>query len=271
MDFETLTVTPVTPNIGAEIGNIDLMKPFSNEQAQELHGALARYQVVFFRDQKIDFDAQIRLARLFGELHIHVGKSTTSEPTENPAVRRQHFDAKSERVSGEAWHTDQSCAPIPPLGSILYNHIVPPNGGGDTMFASMYCAYDALSDTMKGFLRGLTATHSGGQIFGPGTPDAVHPVVTKHPVTGKLILFVNPSFTTRINELAPAESKALLDFLFQHQIHPDWTMRFRWTPHSIAFWDNRCTQHRAIWDYWPETRSGYRVQINGAVPPPAAG
>jgi len=270
MAFETISVIPVTPNIGAEIGNIDLMKPFANKQAQELHEAFAQYQVIFFRDQKIDFDAQVRLARLFGELHIHVGASTTSEATENPTIRRQHFDANSERVSGEAWHTDQSCAPIPPLGSILYNHTIPPNGGGDTLFSSMYCAYDALSDTMKRFLKGLTAIHSGRHIFGAGTPDAVHPVVTRHPVTGKEILFVNSSFTTCIKELSKAESGAVLKFLFEHQIHPDWTLRFRWTPHSIAFWDNRCTQHRAIWDYWPETRSGYRVQIEGDGPPVAA-
>jgi taurine dioxygenase len=270
VEFETIKVTPSTPNIGAEIAGIDLMQPLANRQVQELHEAFARHQVVFFRDQKMDFDALLRLARLFGELHHHVGKSTVSEPTEQPAIRRQHFDANSERVSGEAWHTDQSCAEVPPLGSILYNHIIPPNGGGDTMFTSMYSAYDALSPRMQSFIESLTATHEGAHIFGPGTPAASHPVVARHPVTGKKLLFVNPSFTTRINELSRPESDSLLKFLFEHQIHPDWTMRFRWTPHSIAFWDNRCTQHRAVWDYWPETRSGYRIQINGAAPPIAA-
>jgi taurine dioxygenase len=172
-------------------------------------------------------------------------------------------------VSGEVWHTDQSCADVPPLGSILYNHTIPPDGGGDTLFASMYKAYDELPPRMKEHLEGLTATHDGAFAFGKDAPVAVHPVVPRHPVTGRKLLYVNIGFTTKINDLSDKESAALLAFLFDHCADPRWQVRFRWEPHSIAFWDNRCTQHMAIWDYFPNTRSGYRVQIKGSAPPKA--
>ncbi len=154
VNYETISVTPTSPHIGAEIGRIDLTRPLSNKQVEELHDAFARYLVIFFRDQKISFEDQIRLAGYFGPLGKHVGKSTISKPTDNDAVRRFHYDETSKQISGENFHSDQSCAPMPPLGSMLYNHTVPPDGGGDTMFASMYAAYDALSDGMKKYLDG---------------------------------------------------------------------------------------------------------------------
>ncbi len=169
---------PCFSPIGAEIGNVDLTKPLSNNQVEELHKAFIQYQVIFFRDQKIGFDDQIRLGRYFGALGTHVGKSTISKTTDNPYVRKFHYDETSTRISGENFHSDQSCAAIPPLGSILYNHTVPPDGGGDTMFASMYAAYDTLSPRMKTYLSGLTATHDGTRVFGPGTPISVHPVIS---------------------------------------------------------------------------------------------
>ena len=271
MTFQTITATPLSPNIGAEIGNIDLMRPLSNLEVNELHEAFAKYQVIFFRDQKINFEQHKALARHFGELHIHVGPSTESVPVEGePHIRALHFTETSERVAGERWHTDQSCADIPPLGSILYLHTVPPDGGGDTMFASMYAAYDNLSDRMKAHLEGLTATHDGRRAFGPNAPINVHPVITRHPVTGRKVLFVNPSQTSHINDIPREESDFLMSYLAQHCANPEWQVRFRWRPHSIAFWDNRCTHHRAIWDYWPHTRSGYRIQIKGSAPPLAA-
>jgi taurine dioxygenase len=159
--YETITATPSSPQIGAEIGNIDLTRPLSNKQVSELHDAFARYQVIFFRDQKISFEDQIRVAGYFGKLGKHVGKSTISKTTENPYVRKFHYDETSQQISGENFHSDQSCAAIPPLGTMLYNHTVPLDGGGDTMFASMYAAYEALSDRMKTYLMGLTATHDG--------------------------------------------------------------------------------------------------------------
>ncbi len=269
MHYETITVTPSSPHIGAEIGNIDLTQPLSNQQVSELHEAFARHLVIFFRDQKISFDDQIRVAGYFGKLGQHVGVSTISKKTDNPLVRKFHYDETSTRISGENFHSDQSCAAIPPLGSMLYNHTVPPDGGGDTMFASMYAAYDALSPRMKTYLEGLTATHDGTRVFGPGTPVSVHPVIIRHPVTGKKVIYVNTDFTAHINDLPRGEAKALLDFLIDHCNRPEWTCRFRWRPHSIAFWDNRCTHHKAIWDYWPNVRSGFRVQIEGSAPPVA--
>jgi taurine dioxygenase len=269
MTYETITVTPSSPHIGAEIGNVDLTKPLTNKQVAELHDAFARFQVIFFREQKIGFDDQIRLAGHFGPLGSHVGKSTISKTTDNPYVRRFHYDETSTQISGENFHSDQSCAEIPPLGTMLYNHTVPPDGGGDTMFASMYAAYDALSAPMKSYLQGLTATHDGTRVFGPGTPVAVHPVIIKHPVTGKRVIFVNTDFTAKINELPRLEGERVLQFLIDHCNKPEWTCRFRWRNHSIAFWDNRCTQHKAIWDYWPNVRSGFRVQIDGMALPVA--
>ena len=181
--------------------------------------------------------------------------------------------AKHAGPSGEVWHTDQSCSRVPPMASILHQHLIPPDGGGDTLFASMYAAYEALSDKMKAYLEGLTATHDGALIFDKGGEDeypvASHPVITVHPETGRKILFVNRGQTAYINEVSRAESRAILAYLFDHIEQPEWQMRFHWRNHSVAFWDNRCTQHRAIWDYWPNVRSGYRMQIKGVEAPRA--
>src|SRR6516164_14526 len=267
--YETITAAPASPHIGAEIGAVDLTRPLANKQVEELHDAFARYQVLFFRDQNISFEDQIRVAGYFGRLGKHVGKSTISKTTDSPYVRKFHYDGSSKQISGENFHSDQSCAAIPPLGTMLYNHTVPPDGGGDTMFASMYAAYEALSDRMKEYLEGLTATHDGTRVFGPGTPVTVHPVITRHPVTGRKVIFVNQDFTAHINGLQRLEGERMLQFLIDHCNKPEWTCRFRWTPHSIAFWDNRCTHHKAVWDYWPNVRSGYRVQLEGTDPPTA--
>src|SRR3954469_5173358 len=263
--YSSITVTPISPTIGAEIGNIDLTKPLSELEVKELHRAFTEHLVIFFRDQKISWDDQERLARHFGPLGEHVGVKTNSQTTEHPYVRKFLYDEHSERISGENWHTDQSCAPVPPLGSMLYNHTLPPDGGGDTMFANMYEAYEALTPRMKAYLAGLTATHDGTRIFGPGTPVAVHPVVVRHPVSGRKALYVNAAFTSKINDLPRLESEHVLRFLLDHCARAEFSCRFRWKPHSIAFWDNRCAQHKAIWDYWPHTRSGFRVQIEGTA------
>ncbi len=273
MGAEKIIVTPCTPHVGAEIGGVDLTKPLSDSQRAQVHDAFLKHGVVFFREQDIGFEDQMRLAGYFGHVHIHVGgEGTASKPAPGfAAIRAQHFDKNSKRISGEVWHSDQSCADIPPDGSILIQKILPPDGGGDTLFASAYAAYEALSPAMKAFLETLTAEHDGAKLFDKaGTtvyPKAVHPVVTTHPETGRKLLFVNAGFTTRVVELARDESDALLKHLFDHIAKPHWQMRFRWRPNSIAFWDNRCTQHFAIWDYWPNVRSGYRVQFEGTVRP----
>jgi taurine dioxygenase len=255
------------PYLGAEIGNVDLAEPLSSLQIQEIQDALAENSVVFFRDQDIDTASLKEFGRCFGTLHIHSGMAGLPD---HPEVTRIHADEKSERVIGEEWHTDLSCDAIPPLGSILYLHTVPPLGG-DTVFASMYAAYEDLSDRMKTFLADLTATHDGYIAFGHRYPGrqynrTVHPIIARHPVTGRKLLYVNRGFTARINELPIDESRELLQFLFRHCEKSDFQFRFHWRKNSIAFWDNRCTQHLAIWDYYPHTRSGYRVQIDGDQP-----
>jgi len=266
-DYRAITVTPYSPAVGAVIGNIDLTRPLSDLELAELKRAFTDHLVLFFRDQKISFEDHARLAEYFGTIGQHAGKKTNSQTTEDPRVRKFHADGKTPRVSGNVWHTDQSCAPIPPMASILYLHTIPSNGGGDTGFASMYAAYDALSDRMKTYLEGLTAIHDGVPVFGAGTPEAVHPVIARHPERGRKLLFVNSSFTVRICDVEKEESDAILKYLFDHCMRPEWTTRFRWEPHSIAFWDNRCAQHRAIADYLPDPRSGFRVQIEGTAPP----
>ena len=158
------------------------------------------------------------------------------------------------------------------MGSILYLHTVPETGG-DTMFASMYAAYEALSPRMQAYLEGLSAEHDGDHVYRPLFPDldrrypcSIHPVVRTHPVTGRKGIFVNGSYVTRIMDVPKAESEAILAFLYQHIANPNFHVRFRWRPGSVAFWDNRCTQHLAVWDYFPQTRSGFRVTVGGEKP-----
>lgn len=269
--YQKLRLVPTTPHIGAEVENIDLTKPLSDVEVAELHTALTQYGVLFFRDQPISLADHERLALHFGEMHLHTGPSTESKPlAENPAIRILHFDHTSERVAGEKWHSDQSCAALPPMGSILHLVTTPPNGGGATCFASMYAAYDALSERMKAYLQGLRAVHDGRRVFGPNAPVTSHPVIAKHPVSGRKLIFVNPAMTSHIENIPREESDAVLAFLYQHNTKPDFQVRFQWREHSIAFWDNRCTQHKAIWDYYPNVRSGYRIQIKGADIPEMA-
>ena len=273
MSYQSIHVEPVAPNIGAEISDIDLTKPLTNREVTELHDAIAEYLVLFFRDQKITPQHLKDLGAHFGELHEHVGGAGTTarKMDEDPMVRILHYDENSEQIAGgEVWHTDQSCADIPPMGSVLYLHTVPPKGGGDTMFASMYAAYDALSDRMKAHLQGLTAFHDGTLAFGPGAPVSTHPLIVKNPTTGRKSIYITPHTTTKIVGLPRDESDAMLSFLARHCEHPDFQCRFRWLPHSIAFWDNRYTHHRALWDYYPHVRSGFRIQIQGVNPPISA-
>ena len=220
MGYESISVTAVTPRIGASVEGVTLSKPLSNRQVEELHHALAEHQVLFFRDQPLDVEAHKRLGRYFGELHIH---PNTPGPEGHPEILPIHADANSKRINGEYWHSDVSCDEVPPMGSILYLHTVPPCGG-DTLFASQYAAYDALSPRMKVYLEGLTATHSGDHVYrrnnarigrketGKVYPTASHPVVRTHPVTKRKALFVNRTFTTHIDELPRDEGRAILVF-----------------------------------------------------------
>lgn len=274
MGYETIEITPMTPRIGAEVSGIDLTKSLGNQQFQELHDALMEHSVLFFRNQDVDVEQHKNLGRLFGDLHIHPG---SPPPPGHPEILIVHADKDSKHIAGENWHSDVTCDAEPPMGSILHLWEVP-KSGGDTLFASMEAAYDDLSERMKIYLDGLTATHSGEQIYrgrynnqkhddtNVTYPRNVHPVVRTHPVTGRKSIFVNKTFTTHINEIPKAESDSVLAFLYSHCAKPDYQVRFKWQPHSIAFWDNRCVQHLALWDYYPQVRSGYRVTVKGDKP-----
>jgi taurine dioxygenase len=213
------------------------------------------------------------LGRNFGELHIHPAAPGLSGS--NPEIFVVMADETSKHIAGEQWHSDVSCDPEPPMGSILYITEVPANGGGDTLFANMYKAYETLSAQLKKLLEGLTAIHHGefyrGRYDTVDTKDkeyprAEHPVIRTHPVTGKKLLFVNRMFTSHIVKLRREESDALLEMLYRHIETPEFQCRFKWQPGSVAFWDNRCTQHRAMWDYFPLRRYGHRVTICGDRP-----
>jgi len=273
MPYETIEVKPMTPTIGAEILGVDLATKLGNQQFQEVHDALMAHQVIFFRDQDLSLDQHKAFGRLFGELHIH---PNSPGPDGHPEILPVHADAGSKRIAGERWHSDVSCDPEPPMGSILNLKIVPPNGG-DTLFSSMYAAYDALSAPMQAFLAGLTAIHDGApnytrtnQLIGNAAaksfPRAEHPVIRTHPVTGRRAIFVNPVFTVAIKDVPEAESKAILDFLYEHCARPHWQVRFRWQPDSVAFWDNRCVQHYPLNDYHGHRRVMHRITLQGDRP-----
>ncbi|MFZ4407150.1 MAG: TauD/TfdA dioxygenase family protein [Paracraurococcus sp.] len=270
--YETIRVDRLTPVIGAEIGGVDL-GALSNRQMDEIHRALAEHLVIFFRDQHLSQQQHLDFGRQFGELHLH--PAAPHEPG-HPELMVIKADENSVRANGEGWHSDVSCDEYPPLGSILYIRECPP-AGGDTLFASMYAAFDALSDRMKAYLDGMVAEHSGEHVYRgmfakegvadkPRYPRAEHPVVRTHPVTGRKALYVNRGFTTRILGIPLDESDGILAWLYQHMENPLFQCRFRWQPNSVAFWDNRCAQHRAMWDYWPHRRYGNRVTVTGERP-----
>ena len=236
--------------------------------------ALLQHLVIFFRDQPLSLHALREMGCAFGDLHIH----PSYPPIDGyPGIMRIHTDVNSKVYAGRRWHSDVSCDAEPPMGSILHLHEVPETGG-DTLFASMYAAYEALSDPVKAMLDGLDAMHESAHNYGGyfGAPkDALrdrefpanaHPIVHRHPETGRKALFVNETFTTHIVGVSPAESQGILDMLYRHINQPRFHCRFRWRNDSVAFWDNRAAQHHALWDYYPATRSGHRATIGGQRP-----
>lgn len=272
-EYQSIVVKKMTPVIGAEIFDIDLSQTLSNLQIYEIQHAFSENQVIFFRNQIISKQNHLDLGRLFGKLHIHPAAPHVEGI---PEMMQIYADQNSPRANGESWHSDVSCDLEPPMGTILQIIQSPPYGG-DTLFASMYAAYEALSERMKTYLRGLTAVHDGEPVyrglyknFGVDDkdfyPKAEHPVIRTHPVTGKNALYVNKGFTTRIIGIPIDESDGILSYLFEHMENPLFQCRFRWEANSIAFWDNRCVQHQAMWDYWPHTRIGNRVTICGEKP-----
>ena len=284
---KTITIDPLTPVIGAEIGGVDLSKPLSDDQISEIRAAHEAYHVILFRDQHLSNEDHKRFARLFGTLHVHpyhvknivpehAQGSSGGANAPDPEVLVVKSDQNSRFVAGEEWHTDVTCDVEPPMGSMLYITRTPEIGGGDTMFSSTVRAYEALSQTMKDFIGKLTAVHDGakpytggyGQAPPPGGwPKTMHPVVITVPWNGKKSLYVNRGFTTRINELDRKESDAVLEMLWRHvESHVEFQCRVRWTPNTLVFWDNWCTQHHAVWDYYPYSRYGQRVSIVNGRP-----
>ncbi len=276
-DYQTIAVDSITPHIGAEVHGVDLSKPLSNEQFSEIYQAWLDWKVLVFRDQHIDREAHKAFGRKFGTLHVHPMQHSYGG---DPEILRVKTTKDSAYTAGNGWHTDVTCDEIPPLGSMLYVTETPECGGGDTLFADMYLAYDLLSDKMKDMLDGLVAVHDGAMPYlsgykvappdGSQYPRNEHPVVTTHPETGKKILYVNSGFTHHIKDLASWESRMLLDGLFKHIAETQRLYcRVNWEPNTLTFWDNRCTQHHAVWDYWPHSRYGERVSIVGAQRPAA--
>jgi taurine dioxygenase len=272
--YRLIEVTPINPSIGAEIGGVDLSREISSELFAEINSALVEYHVIVFRNQQLSNEHHKAFGRLFGELHCHPGRTHS-----DPEILVVAADETSKNVAGEGWHTDVTFEERPPMGSILYMTEVPRDGGGATMFLNSHLAYETLSTGMKQMLEGLTAIHSARKPFGSGYlgnlvkeppggwPEAEHPIVTRHPVSGRKLLYVNDGITDRIPRLSPHESDALLDALFRHcATMPELHCRVRWEPNTVTFWDNRSTQHHAVWDYYPARRYGQRVSIVGDRP-----
>jgi taurine dioxygenase len=267
-----LTIRRMTAAIGAEVSGVNLAEPLSPPVVAELRQALLDHLVLFFRDQPLDPPAQLRFAEQFSPILLPL---IDSGGTDYPGIT--FLDATNPKGQyTERWHSDSTFLPEPPLGAVLQARQLP-SVGGDTCWASMYAAYEALSPAMQRFLEGLTAVNSTEILDRvlAGLPNVVrrdepgsataHPVVRVHPETGRRLLFVNGNFTTRIVELSEDESRNLLDFLFRHINSPEFAVRFHWEPGSIAFWDNRSTQHCAIGDY-NERRVMQRCMLQGDRP-----
>jgi taurine dioxygenase len=273
--YHHIDVEPLTPKLGAEVGGIDLARP-TDQAIAEIRHAFCTHLVLVFRNQHLTRDQHKAFGRLFGELQLHPAKVNLGLDGD-PEIFDIHITEKTRVANGESWHTDLSCEPIPPMASALYITEVPSSGGGDTLFANMQEAFSSLSKPVQSLLVGLTAYHSGYQdlrTYGyepkPGQtyPCATHPVVIRHPDTGKPVLFVNEAFTEKINELAPLESKALLELLYRHiETKTRFHCRVRWQPRTLVLWDNRAVHHHAVWDYFPETRRGERVTVKCEAPP----
>jgi len=271
-----INVKPYAPNIGGVITGVDLSKDISDYEQDFIKEAFHKYQVLFFQEQlEISPENHIKLGKCFGDLHIH---PAAPKMKSFPEIFEIHTHKDSKISNGaEDFHSDVSCDTEPPLGTMLQLHILP-QYGGDTMFSNMYMAYDSLSKPMQNFLNGLRASHESEHFYRnryekqdqldpkKKYPSAIHPIVRTHPETKKKALYINKFFTTRIEGLSKQESKLILGYLFNHCEKTDFQIRYRWNKNDMAFWDNRCTLHKAIWDYHPMERKGRRVTIKGTIP-----
>ena len=275
----SLTITPISAALGAQIDGIDLTQPLNAEQRDAIEQALLKHQVIFFKKQSITPQQQARFAANFGDLHIHPIYPNVPEQPEVLVLDTAVTDVRDNAV----WHTDVTFLATPAMGAVLSAKQLPAFGG-DTLWASGIAAFEGLSKPLQALLDGLTATHDFTKSFPlerfgstpedfarwdqtrKNNPPLSHPVIRTHPVSGRKSLFVNEGFTTRINELSALESEAILKLLFAHATRPEYTIRWRWEENDVAFWDNRVTQHFAVDDYRPNRRVMHRATIFGDAP-----
>lgn len=275
MEYQNIVVVP-TSGVGAFVSSIDLAK-FDDAALVELKHAFARYGVLFFRDQQLNEAQHIALANRWGEININRFFTPVDGYPEIAEVLKEPDQTVN---IGGGWHTDHSYDQEPALGSMLYAKEVP-SVGGDTLFANCAAAHDALSAGMQQMLSGLSAVHSSRHVFGESAPhtdelagrlgnpdaatqDAVHPVVIKHPLSGRKSLYINPGFTLRFEGWTDVESAPLLQQLYAHISRPEFSYRLQWTAGTLAFWDNRATWHYALNDYHGTRRLMHRITLEGS-------
>ncbi len=271
------SITPCSGSIGAEISGVDLSRPIDPATMAALRAAWLEHLVLVFVDQAIDSNAYMAFARQWGEpIEYPFVKGIEGHPKIIAVRKLEH-----ERVNfGGVWHSDTTYLPVPPMASMLLAKELPP-AGGDTVFANMYAAYDALSEGCKATLESLRGVNSSALADvsktredtmnsqgGGGRPTLIaeHPVVRTHPETGRKALFVNRAHTARFSGWTEAESKPLLEYLFAHQVSAEFCFRLRWRPGMLAIWDNRCAQHYPVNDYHGYRRLMHRITLAGTVP-----
>lgn len=279
VSYSRIEVHPVATALGAEIGGVDLGTDLDDATFAEIQDAFHRHSVIFFRDQDLTPDQHIAFAEKWGTININ----RFFKPLDGyPMIATVIKEADQKSNVGGTWHTDHSYDQIPAMGSILCAREVP-DLGGDTVYASMYKAFETLSPGMQEMLEGLKAWHSSRHAFGysqadteshqdgrisnmdKATQDALHPVVVTHPLTGRKALYVNSDFTVRFDGWTREESQPLLDYLYQHGSQPEFQCRFQWRKGSVAIWDNRATWHFASNDYHGQRREMHRVTIDGVA------
>lgn len=280
--FRRIAVAPLTGALGAEISGVDLARPLDDDTKREIFAAFRDYLVVYFPDQPMSHDAHLAFARNFGPV-ITLPQIFPVPDCPDLQMIKRDADAKG-RVVGETWHTDSSFLEQPPY-CIVMRALEVPATGGDTGFANLYLAYEALSPKMKELLSGLRAVHSAARLFGSKQPanlnrsykfpeieegkgdrEITHPVVCTHPVSGRKFIYVNNVFVHRFDGMTEEESAPLLQFLFAHCAKIDFTCRVRWRKDQLLIWDNRATYHRAIADYDGRARHMVRATVEGPRP-----
>lgn len=283
LDRAGLVVDRIAGSLGAEISGLDLTSELADHQVRALRAALLDHKVVFLRNQPYATEHLERLTeQLGGQGHTPFLESIP----EHPGVVRVVREASESGFNfGGAWHSDWSFQPAPPSFTLLWSLEVPPHGG-DTMWTNQELAYETLSSGLRAMLDRTDVVHSAGWAYSADgvlaktahtrsmriatSDDAlaehVHPAVVTHPETGRKALFVNPTYTVRFDGWSPADSAPLLQHLYAHSTRDAFTCRFRWTPDTLAIWDNRCTQHNALNDYAGHRRELHRTTVAGAAP-----